>query len=495
MPRVLIVAEDKKDWKPYYPSEDVISADEYLFGADRNAPAGTRVINLCRSYKYLSLGYYCSLLAEARDHRVIPTVRTVNDLSRKAIYSLETEDLDELLHKQLTKAGTPTEDRFVLDIFFGRTAKSDLRELGRQIFEIFTAPILKVEFRHQGKWRITSIRTDSVHHLSGEQEDAFAEALDKFSRHIWRKQRAKKPSRYDLAILHDPNEKLPPSDARALKNFVRVGKSLGVDVDLIERKDYARVAEYDALFIRETTAISDHTYRFAKKAEAEEMVVIDDPNSILRCTNKVYLADLLKTNNVPTPRSRILHKGRPQDLAELGQEMGYPMVLKIPDGSFSRGVIKVEQPERLRDAAAELFKRSDLILAQEYLYTEYDWRIGVLNRKPIFACRYYMSKGHWQIVEHGPQGQFKEGGFKTFATAEAPQDVVKLAVKAAGLIGDSFYGVDIKKTPERCVVIEVNDNPNLDAGVEDAYLKDDLYRIVLEEFIRRLDAKRQRASG
>ncbi len=324
MPRVLIVVEDKKDWKPYYPSEDVISADEYLFGADRNAPAGTRVINLCRSYKYLSLGYYCSLLAEARDHRVIPTVRTVNDLSRKAIYSLETEDLDELLHKQLTKAGTPTEDRFILDIFFGRTAKSDLRELGRQIFEIFTAPILKVEFRHQGKWRITSIRTDSVHHLGGNQEDAFAEALDKFSRHIWRKQRAKKPSRYDLAILHDPHEKLPPSDARALKNFVRVGKSMGVEVDLIERKDYARLAEYDALFIRETTAISDHTYRFAKKAEAEEMVVIDDPNSILRCTNKVYLADLLKTNNVPTPRSRILHKGTAPGSGGAGRGNGLP---------------------------------------------------------------------------------------------------------------------------------------------------------------------------
>lgn len=40
------------------------------------------------------------------------------------------------------------------------------------------------------------------------------------------------------------------------------------------------------------------------------------------------------------------------------------------------------------------------------------------------------------------------------------------------------------------MVIEVNDNPNIDSGVEDLYLKDDLYRIVLEEFVRRLERKR-----
>ncbi len=39
-------------------------------------------------------------------------------------------------------------------------------------------------------------------------------------------------------------------------------------------------------------------------------------------------------------------------------------------------------------------------------------------------------------------------------------------------------------------MIEVNDNPNLDAGIEDAYLQDDLYGLILEEFIRRLDIKR-----
>jgi len=38
-------------------------------------------------------------------------------------------------------------------------------------------------------------------------------------------------------------------------------------------------------------------------------------------------------------------------------------------------------------------------------------------------------------------------------------------------------------------VIEVNDNPNLDAGVEDKVLKDDLWRIIAMDFIRRIEAR------
>lgn len=45
----------------------------------------------------------------------------------------------------------------------------------------------------------------------------------------------------------------------------------------------------------------------------------------------------------------------------------------------------------------------------------------------------------------------------------------------------------MKMTSRGPVVIEVNDNPNIDAGAEDSVLGDELYRIVLREFVRRLD--------
>ncbi|MFP5382941.1 MAG: RimK-like ATPgrasp N-terminal domain-containing protein, partial [Gammaproteobacteria bacterium] len=378
-----------------------------------------------------------------------------------------------------------------LKLFFGQTDYEPLEDLARQLFEQYPCPILVVEFRKTDVWLIESIKAGALNSLSDTEEDRFADALNGFSRKIWRKPRSRKKYRYDLAMLINRQEALPPSNAKAIASFMRVGRSLGIDVDLVEKKDFARLAEYDALFIRETTAISNHTYRFAKKAESEDMVVIDDPESILKCTNKVYLADLLKTNGVPTPRTVIISRDRRRDLEALSQTLGFPIVLKIPDGSFSRGIVKVNSQQELLDQADILFRQSSLLLAQEFFYTEYDWRIGVLNQKPVFACQYQMARGHWQIYSHDTSsGKTVSGGFLTMPVRDAPVQVVKAAVKAANLIGNSLYGVDIKQAENKVAVIEVNDNPNIDYGVEDAYLGEDLYRIVLEEFIRRLERKR-----
>jgi glutathione synthase/RimK-type ligase-like ATP-grasp enzyme len=154
----------------------------------------------------------------------------------------------------------------------------------------------------------------------------------------------------------------------------------------------------------------------------------------------------------------------------------------------------VESAQALEKAAGELFSHSALLLAQEFVYTDFDWRIGVLNREPLYACKYYMSRGHWQIYNHGAKGTAKSGGFETIAVKDAPAEVVKLALKATQPIGDGLYGVDLKRVGSKPVVIEVNDNPSIDAGVEDAHLGDELYLRIMQEFLRRMERKRQGGS-
>ena len=39
------------------------------------------------------------------------------------------------------------------------------------------------------------------------------------------------------------------------------------------------------------------------------------------------------------------------------------------------------------------------------------------------------------------------------------------------------------------VIIEINDNPSIDSGVEDLLLGDELYHIIMRDFARRLDEK------
>jgi glutathione synthase/RimK-type ligase-like ATP-grasp enzyme len=479
----IIVVEHASDWKSGFPPGRVVTARDYLGNDEFLKLRKAKVTNLCRSYGYLSVGYYVSLLAEARRHRAVPSIRTLSELSRKSIYSLDVAELDALVHRSLRHS---TQNTFDVLLYFGQCEHVELDELARQIYEMFPCPLLRVHFKQQGeKWRITRIRPFWIHALTDLQHAPFVAAVEHHLSKRWRTRRARPESRYDLAILVNPSERLPPSDARALRNFVRVGKSLGLDVELIEKKDYPRLAEYDALFIRETTAVDHYTYRFARKAESEGMVVMDDPDSILKCTNKVYLAELLATSQVPMPKSVILQERDGAGAVE--RSISYPVVVKIPDGSFSRGVFKVDDRAAFESVAAQLFKESDLILAQEFLYTEFDWRIGVLNGSPIYACQYFMSKKHWQIVEY-KGGRVSEGAWRAVAVEDVPAPVLRAAVRAADLIGTGLYGVDVKETGKRVCVIEVNDNPNLEAGVEDGILRDELYRTILEEFIRRLEA-------
>ena len=305
-----------------------------------------------------------------------------------------------------------------------------------------------------------------------------------------RRTRVRRPAtyRYDLAILHNPDELNAPSDKRALDRFTRAAENLGLGVDFITKNDYARLSEYDALFIRETTAVNHHTYRFARRASAEGIVVIDDPESIIKCSNKVYLAELLTRHRIPVPKTQVIDRER---APEFVASIPLPCVLKEPDSSFSMGVIKVETPEALTAALADMFERSELVIAQEFIPTEFDWRVGIVDRRPLYVCRYYMARHHWQIIKRDRIGRLHEGNADTLAVEDAPATVVRTALRAANLIGDGFYGVDLKQVGRRCVVMEVNDNPSIDGGVEDEVLKEELYDTVMRTFLTRIERSKK----
>lgn len=496
MPRYAIIVDRLSDWKGPTEGLNLIEANTFLTapgkvghkGKRRYAPA--RIINLCRHYDYLSAGYYCSLLAEARGQVPMPTVADVLSLQRKALYAFALPELETRLNRTIKRLAEAPEDDFTLTVFFGKPDDARFKRLAAECFDIFRYPILKLGLSRDKRWCISSISPLGLHHVPHDMAPAFYDAVRAYTRARKPLKGGKPPALYSLAILVDPDEALPPSDEAALAKFERIGQSLRMNVERITKKDLKRVAEFDALFIRTTTGIDHYTYQFAQKAEQEGLAVIDDPSSILRCTNKVYLHELLQSHGLPTPKGRVLNRldFGPKTIAELESELGYPMVLKIPDGSFSRGMHKAETAAQALSGGRDLLAHSRLIIAQEYVYTPYDWRVGVLNGEPLYVCQYMMSRNHWQIVNHGADGSFRQGGWKTLAIADAPLGVVDTATRAAALIGDGLYGVDLKDTPDGLMIIEVNDNPSLEAGVEDKVLKDALYERILKDFIRRIDA-------
>ncbi|ACS80956.1 GNAT family N-acetyltransferase [Maridesulfovibrio salexigens] len=485
--RLLIVTDDVRSLKKWSSELTLCSAQDYL--SDHNYAKSNRfhILNICNSYKIHSLGYYVSLLANARNHMVIPSVVNMKDVTTPMVaQSL----LDEIENYLAAKLSLITKQNFSLTIIMGKSSDQRFSELAQKLFRLFSIPFFSLCLQRKDRWVVKKIKVLSVKNVMAEHEHLLQEALGEYSA----KKRYTRPRlkhfKYDLAILVNPEEKTPPSCPDALDRFRKAAEKTGFYVEFITKADKRRICEFDALFIRETTAIENHTYAISRHAYTEGLVVIDDPWSIMLCSNKVFLHEKLGSEGICQPRGWLLTK---KDISEKRtQSLVFPLVLKLPESSFSQGVYRVDSHAELQERLNEMLKKSDLVIAQEFLVSEYDWRIGVLDNKPIFACKYFMAKNHWQIYNWDSSDAVDfSGQHEAVRIDQVPPSILKAAVRSSSLIGNGFYGVDLKEIGGKAYVIEVNDNPNVDFGIEDQLLGNELYERIMQSIFDRIELERQ----
>ncbi|PKL36235.1 MAG: RimK family alpha-L-glutamate ligase [Spirochaetae bacterium HGW-Spirochaetae-1] len=483
-----IVVNSRKSWQFNIPGAEVIEAREYFFNEQFVKMKDAKIFNLCKSYRYQATGYYVSLLATARGHRAFPDINTIQDMKAPIVVRLLAEDMESLIQRSFSHIQS---DKFVLSIYFGKNVSKRYDKLSMSLYNVFQAPFLRVFFSQKNKkWKIQNIQVISINDIPEDHHSYIVDfATLYFSRRITHRKR-KMPDPYDMAILVGPGEETAPSDEKALERFVWAADKVGFDVELIDKDTIHRIAEFDALFIREQTSVNHHTFRFSQRAWAEGIVVIDDPDSIIKCTNKVYLSEMLNHYHIPSPHTIVLNR---ESVDKVPAQMDFPVILKQPDSAYSQGVMKVNSPEEYYRTAGVLLEKSDLIIAQEYMRTDYDWRVGIINRKPLYVSKYFMAANHWQIVNWATDGKERHGMGETMAVEDAPRQVVETALRAANYIGDSLYGVDLKVVNNKCYVIEINDNPSIDFGIEDAVLKDELYMRIMQVFMKRVQSMKDRS--
>ncbi|HEX6371776.1 MAG TPA: glutamate-cysteine ligase family protein [Longimicrobium sp.] len=503
------------------------TADQYLEGGEAFTEPGAVVVNLCRSWKYGSKGYYVSLLADARGQLPIPGVDVseafgdayalFRALQEAGVATVDPEEMRarrRAVRASATEDGEPDADEapraFPVPlvrvqaeggwscrpaaedeaaetlVFLGSAADGRFRNTALAVYREWPAPVLRLQLvREEGEWKVTAIAPVPPHRLREEDRRQLCEALADQKRVVRRgKEAPREERRASIAVLVDPDDVFSPSSPETLDRLERIAQRMNVHVRRIGLDELHKLPEYDALFIRALTGVSEPAFQFALRAEALGMPVVDDSQSIIRCGNKVFLDELLRREGIPMPRTRIVTRHTPWEEVK---GLGLPLVIKLPDGSFSSAVHKVGSRDEFRRYADDMFRRSPLIIAQEFLPTDYDWRITVLDGRLLFACRYHMARGHWQIRAESSAGKERYGRVEAVPREAAPEAVVQAALRAARLIGDGLYGVDLKETPDGPVVIEVNDNPNLDVGYDDAADGATIYEDLVEFFVRRIE--------
>src|SRR4051812_17268855 len=271
--QILIVVNDPEDWTLSIPGVELVAARSYLTDPRYTQMRRVRIFNLCRQYRYQSVGYYVSLLAEARGHKPQPSVATIQDMKLQTLARLYSDDLDALIQHALSPIRS---SQFTLSIYFGHNLAKRYERLSLHMFNLFPAPLLRAHFaRDSDGWRLTRIAPIPASDIPSSHQSFVTEAATNyFAGH--RRRVRREQMRYDMAILYNAEEANKPSNVKAVDKFIKAARQLSIEAEIVDKSDIGRIAEFDALFIRDTTSVNHYTYRFSRRAAAEGLAVIDD---------------------------------------------------------------------------------------------------------------------------------------------------------------------------------------------------------------------------
>ncbi len=194
----LIVVNNAKEWPFHIPGVEVVDARSYLTKPTYGEVRGVKLFNLCRSYRYQSMGYYVTLLATARGHRPLPNIVTIQDMKSQTVVRFVSDDLDDLIQHSLAPIES---DKFTLSIYFGRNLAKRYDRLSLHLFNLFQAPLLRAQFARNSKWQLRTIGPVPVGEIP-EQHRSFL--LQVATEHFAGRRasvRKRVTPKYDLAIL------------------------------------------------------------------------------------------------------------------------------------------------------------------------------------------------------------------------------------------------------------------------------------------------------
>ena len=284
--------------------------------------------------------------------------------------------------------------------------------------------------------------------------------------------------RKSIACFVEPYNFYDESEKLALFKFKSTAINLGYKFNFIYKKDVSKIKDYNALFIRATTDPNNITFVLSTVAEQKGLKVIDDPHSILICSNKVTLHSIFEKNNIPSPKSCVFYGDySSESIQKIFNKLGTPVVIKTPNTSFSSFVDRAYNEQEFCEIARNFLKNAQVLVVQEYIQSDFDWRVGILNNEILYLCKYFYPKDGWK-VNIKVDGKVIWGDTLAISKDLISPKLKDICIKLSKCIGNGLYGIDVKETDNGYKVIEINDNPSIYSGYEDVVDKDIYEKII-----------------
>lgn len=193
-----------------------------------------------------------------------------------------------------------------------------------------------------------------------------------------------------------------------------------------------------------------------KQFQLMNFPVVNTYLSIHRAKNKLRTLQILNHENIPVPKTVVVHSLDYLDLAV--EKIGaFPIILKAPYGTHGTGVMIFESLRSFKSATEFISKafKNQLMILQEYVKEAKgkDIRIFVVGGRMVAAMERKARRGEFRA-------NFHRGG--SIQIADLNEEERLLALKAVKALGLDIAGVDVLRTNEGPKVLEVNSNPGLE---------------------------------
>lgn len=219
----------------------------------------------------------------------------------------------------------------------------------------------------------------------------------------------------------------------------------------------------DAVIPRIGVALTDYGHSLLMSLEDKNIPVMASAYGLVHSRNKFLGGQVLKSAGIAVPKTVTF-----ADYGNIDKAIklvgGYPFVLKRLKGTQGNAVFLINDVDKAHKKIGKYIRRRKAFLIQQYIKESQgtDLRCFVVGGKVVGAMKRVAAKGNFRANIH-------QGGKGLAATlSKAERD---MAIEAAEVLDLQIAGVDILRSDNGPMVLEVNSSPGLQ-GIEKATGKD-----------------------
>lgn len=215
--------------------------------------------------------------------------------------------------------------------------------------------------------------------------------------------------------------------------------------------------DVDAIIPRIGASVTFYGTAILRQFEMMGTYSLNESTSITRSRDKLRCLQILSRSGIGLPVTGFAHSTKMS--AKLIEMVGgAPCVIKLIEGTQGKGVILADTSKGAESVIDGLAQMDAHFLVQQFIPESNgcDIRALVIGDKVVASMKRVAKEGEFRANLH------RGGTAEPVKLTPAEQD---MAIKAAKALGLSFAGVDLLRSKEGPLIIEVNSSPGLQ-GIE-----------------------------